>query len=111
MREELVAKIVGGKVIRKNIKTIYGSTDVDVVTDTAIIMVGGIGKGMKKGKLDHSELGREIMKYQEIAKMAEYSGKKVMLYLADNANPKTVKYAMKKLGEDNVEVFKDVVAP
>ncbi len=100
MREQTVADITGGKVSGVKIKSGAGGTDVDVVGPNGeLIMVGGPAKAKDLGKL-----GQVIKIYQDEA--VARGGVGVKAYFAEGTPQNVIDFAIKKLGADNVVIFK-----
>lgn len=101
-REEIVAKSVGGTVsgATLTVKNI-GSTDIDVIGKAGeYIAVGGPAKG-----LDLAKFGQKL---DILKRGAAEAGVAAKAYLAEGTSQKAIDLAKKKLGEDNVVIFRIV---
>ncbi|MCL5058255.1 MAG: right-handed parallel beta-helix repeat-containing protein [Actinobacteria bacterium] len=99
-REEQVAKIVGGKVFRKEIKVPgIGRTDIDVLGAAGeYIGVGGPAKAE-----DLARFGRQLKTLRAAAVQA--GGVRAMYYLEEGTPLKAINLAKRWLGADNVFTF------
>lgn len=99
-REQNVANITGGEVSLQKIKSSAGGTDLDVIGPNGeLIMVGGPAKAKDLGKL-----GQVIKIYQDEA--IARGGVGVKAYFAEGTPQNVIDFAIKKLGADNVVIFK-----
>ncbi|SCX73130.1 hemagglutinin repeat-containing protein [Variovorax sp. EL159] len=99
-RENRVAGISGGQVSNEKIITSRGNTDIDVVGPNGqLIGVGGPAKANNLGNL-----GNEIAKLQEVAAQR---GVIVQYYITDSTPPSVYNFLTKRLGVENVFIFKE----
>ena len=101
-REEAVAQSIGGVVSgEKLVVQNVGATDIDVVGKAGeYIAVGGPAKGF-----DMSKFGQKL---DILRRGAAEAGVAAKAYLAEGTSQKAIDLAKKKLGEENVVVFRIV---
>jgi filamentous hemagglutinin len=98
-REQRVAELVGGKVVRKRVKVKgLGSTDIDVLGPNGeFIEVGGPAKA----KLN--TFGKQL---QRLKRVAEENGVPALVYLEEGTPQAAIDLAIRWLGESNVKIFR-----
>jgi filamentous hemagglutinin len=99
-RELKVAAISGGKISNEKIITGRGHTDVDVIGPNGELI--GVGGPAKSNKL--SNLGGEIAKLKE---EAAKRGVIVQYYITDSTPHSVYEFLKKRLGAENVFIFKE----
>jgi len=102
LREEIVANAIGGAVSGEKLVTSIGSTEIDVIGKSGeFIEVGGAAKGWNSATL--SSFGNQL---EKLKKGAAAAGVGAKAYLEAGTPQAVIDIAKKKLGEENVVIFR-----